>query len=202
MKNLLLLFALVLGFLPLAQAQEFSLGPVIGVNYASLTNAPSDARGLVGLNAGLALVYSTEEHWGIGVDLKYSGEGMVVEQRGITAKTRLDYVRVPLKFYYFFNKFGDDFRPKIYVGPSFGVLVGGKTERFTDVGTIKTNSTDLYEQFDVGALFGTGFNYRIAQGAWLNVDVAYAHGLTNIAPSGKAFNRNLMASIGIAWGLN
>ncbi len=202
MKNLLLLFAFVLGITTLAHAQEFSLGPVVGVNYASITNAPNDARGLVGLNAGLALVYSTEEHWGIGLDLKYSGEGMVVEQRGITAKTQLNYVRVPLKFIYFFNKFGDDFRPKIYVGPSFGLLAGGKTERFTEIGTFKTNSTDLYEKFDVGALFGTGFNYRIAPGAWLNVDVAYAHGLSDVSKTGKAYNRNLLASIGVAWGLN
>jgi len=202
MKNLLLLFAFLLGTLSITHAQEFSLGPVIGVNYTSLSDAPGTNSGLLGLNAGLALVYSTEEHWGIGMDLKYSGEGMETEQRGMTAKTRLNYVRLPVKFYYFFNKFGDDFRPKIYVGPSFGLLAGGKTERFTELGTFKTNSTDLYEKFDVGALIGTGFNYRVARGTWLNVDVAYAHGLTNIAKSGKAFNRNVLASVGLAWGLN
>lgn len=202
MKNLLLLFAFLLGVHSLATAQEISLGPVVGINYATLSNAPNNARGIIGANAGLTMVYSTEEHWGIGFDLKYSGEGMIVEQRGLTAKTRLDYVRLPIKFYYFFNKFGDDFRPKIYAGPSFGMLVGGKTEGFTEIGTFKTNSTDYYERFDVGALIGTGFNYRIAPATWLNFDIAYAHGLSNIAKSGTARNRTVLASLGLAWGLH
>ena len=202
MKNLLLIFAFIATSLTVGYSQEFSLGPVVGVNFATLSDAPGQTRALVAPNAGLALVYSTEEHWGIGVDLKYSGEGVVTEQRGLTAKTKLNYVRVPVKFYYFFNKFGDDFRPKIYIGPSFGILAGGKTEQFTEIGTFKTDSKDLYEKFDAGALIGTGFNYRIGTGTWLNFDVAYAHGLLNIAKSGKRYNRNLFASIGLAFGLN
>ena len=130
MKNLLFITALVLGCISIARAQEFSLGPMLGINNAWIDEVPGDVHGQVGLNAGLTMVYSTEEHWGLGVDLKYSGEGVVTELRGLTAKTQLQYVRVPLKIYHFFNDFGDDFRPKIYIGPSMGFLFGGKTEQF------------------------------------------------------------------------
>ena len=200
MKNSLMVTVFVLGGMTLAHSQQFSLGPTVGVNYAWLSDAPDDAKGLAGMNAGITMVYSTEEHGGIGIEIKYSGEGMLIERRGTIAETRLNYVRVPLKFYYFFNDFGDDFRPKIYAGPSFGILAGGKSEQFLEVGTIKVDSKDLYESFDAGVTVGTGFNYRLATRTWLNFDVAYAHGLTDISKAGKAFNRNLNVNLGVAWG--
>ncbi len=201
MKNLLFTAAFVLCGISIANSQEFSLGPTVGINNAWLEDAPGETQGLIGLNAGLTMVYSTEEHWGIGVDLKYSGEGVETKLRGLTAKTHLNYVRVPVKVIYFFNNFGNDFRPKIYLGPTLGILTGGKTERFLEVGTIKFDSKDLYEGVDLGLTFGTGFNYRVAPGTWLNLDLAYGHGFTDIAKSGTAYNRNLSLNVGLAWGL-
>ncbi|MDO8365777.1 MAG: porin family protein [Saprospiraceae bacterium] len=202
MKNLLFTLAFVLCGISIAHTQEFSLGPIIGLNNAWIQDAPGETTGLLGLNAGLTLVYSTEEHWGIGMDLKYSGEGVKTKLRGETANTHLNYVRIPVKFIYFFNKFGNDFRPKIYLGPSLGILAGGKTELFLPVGTQKVDSKDVFEEVDLGLTFGTGFNYRIAPGTWFNMDVAYGHGFTNIAKSGDAYNRKISLNVGVAWGLN
>ena len=70
------------------QSQEFSLGPTIGLNNAWIEDAPGETTGLLGLNAGLTLVYSTEEHWGIGMDLKYSGEGVTTESTLIGDRRR------------------------------------------------------------------------------------------------------------------
>jgi hypothetical protein len=185
----------------IASTQEFSLGPTLGVNNSWIEDAPGDTKSLIGLNAGLTMVYSTEEHWGVGLDLKFSGEGMKTELRGETANTRLNYVRIPVKIIYFFNEFGNDFRPKIYLGPSLGILTGGETEVFLPVGTAKFDSKDLFEETDLGLTFGTGFNYRIAPGTWLNVDLAYGHGFTDIAKNGEAYNRTLSLNVGVAWGL-
>lgn len=201
MKNLLLISVFALFSLSIASAQEFSLGPTIGLNNSWIDEVPGDNEALLGLNAGLTLVYSTEEHWGVGLDLKYSGEGMKTKLRGETATTRLNYVRIPIKLIYFFNNFGNDFRPKIYVGPSLGILAGGETKLFLPSGTAKVDSKDLYEDVDLGLLFGTGFNYRIASGTWLNVDLAYGHGFTDIAKTGDAYNRNFSLNVGLAWGL-
>ena len=193
--------AILLSSLSSGYAQEFSMGPAIGISNSWIQDAPGDTEGLLGFNAGLALVYSTEEHWGIGIDLKYSAEGVQTKFRGETLKTHLNYVRVPLKVIYFFNKFGNDFRPKIYVGPSLGFLAGGKTKRFVNVGVLEFDSKDLYEDFDLGLTFGTGFNYRIATRTWLNLDLAYSHGFVDIDESVTGYNRNLNLSVGVAWGL-
>ncbi|MBC7774806.1 MAG: PorT family protein [Phycisphaerae bacterium] len=202
MKNMLFTAAFVFCGIMIAQSQEFSLGPSIGINTAWLQDAPGETNGLIGLNAGLTLVYSTEEHWGIGMDLKYSAEGVETELRGSKAQTHLNYARIPVKFIYFFNDFGNDFRPKIYLGPSLGILTGGKTEQFLEVGTNKVDSKDLYEDIDLGLTFGTGFNYRVAPGTWLNLDLAYGHGFTDIAKFGNnVYNRNLSLNVGLAWGL-
>jgi len=201
LKNLLFTAALVFCGTFIANSQEFSLGPTIGLNNTWIQDAPGETTGLLGLNAGLKLVYSTEEHWGIGMEVKYSGEGVKTKLRGETAKTNLNYVRVPLKVIYFFNEFGNDFRPKIYLGPSVGILVGGQTETFLPVGTLKSDSKDLYEDVDLGLTFGSGFNYRVAAGTWLSLDLAYGHGFTNIAKNGEAYNRNLSLNVGLAWGL-
>ncbi len=201
MKNLLLTSAFLLCGISIANSQEFSLGPTLGVNNSWMDDVPGDTEGLIGLNGGLTLVYSTEEHWGVGLDLKFSGEGMRTKLRGETGNTRLNYVRVPVKIIYFFNEFGNDFRPKIYLGPSLGILVGGETEVILPVGTAKFDSKDLFEDADFGLTFGTGFNYRISPGAWLNVDLAYGHGISDIAKNGEAYNRNLSLNVGVAWGL-
>lgn len=201
MKNLFFISAIVLGSVSLAHTQDFSIGPTAGINYAWISNAPSDARGLLGLNVGVTMVYSFNEQWGLGMDLKYSGEGMAIEQGGLVAKTKLDYIRVPLKLYGFFNQLGDDFRPKVYIGPSFGFLIGGETEQFIGQ-TIRTvASKDWFEPFDLGVIVGTGFNYRLSQSTWLNFDVAYTHGLLDIVTVGEGSNRNMNVNLGIAWGL-
>lgn len=201
MKNLLFISAFVLTSLSLAHTQDFSIGPTVGINYAWLADAPGDTEGLIGFNAGVTMVYSDFVHWGLGLDVKYSAEGGVTKQGGEIAQTHLNYVRVPLKIYHFFNELGDYLRPKIYIGPSFGYLIGGKTEQFLGVNTITFNSKDLYEPIDLGVLVGAGFNFSISDRTWFNFDVAYAHGLTNIAKADKVFNRNLNLNLGVAWGL-
>ncbi len=200
MKNLLFITAFMLCGIS-AYTQEFSLGPTLGINNAWIDEVPGDNHALLGINAGLTIVYSTEEHWGLGVDLKYSGEGVETKYLGITAKSKLNYLRIPVKIIYFFNSFENDFRPKVYLGPSFGILAGGETKQFLEIGTRTVDSKDLYEDSDLGLIFGTGFNYRIAPRTWLNVDVAYNHGFTDIAKSGAGYNRNVNLNLGVAWGL-
>jgi outer membrane protein W len=204
MKKILFVFTIALGAISV-QAQEFSIGPSVGVSHSWMNNeveGDDESKGITGFNVGLILNYSTNEKIGVGTAIHYSEEGIVMERNGLEATTKLKYVRVPLKLYYYFNELEDDFRPKIYAGPSMGFLVGGKTEQFTgnESGTVELNAKDVYEPFDIGILFGTGFNYRIAQRTWLNLDVAYTHGLTDVQENVIGKNRNILANVGIAWG--
>lgn len=196
MKKYLLILGLSLSA-TLAFSQNSSLGPNIGINSSWLSDQEGDIRNPIGLNIGLNYVYSNYEKWGFGTGLNFSQEGVIVKRAGTDYKTQLNYLRIPLKAYHFFGDLEDAFRPKIYVGPSFGFLLGGKAE----VGDIKVDSKDNFEGFDVGAMIGTGFNFKFAERTWFNFDLAYTHGLINASKLGnETLNRNVGVTMGVAWG--
>ncbi len=197
-KILFSIFALCAGFF--AQAQQQSLGPSAGFNYAWLSNR-DNTTGRPSFNIGLTYTYSIIENGGLGIDLRYSEEGTRQELNGVDLTTKLNYVRVPVKFIYFFGQLENDFRPKIFAGPTFGMLVGGKSEIQGELGTIEVDSKDYFENLDIGLNAGVGFNYRIVESTWFNFGVAYTHGFTNVVKSGpESFNRNINVNLGIAWG--
>jgi outer membrane protein W len=70
------------------------------------------------------------------------------------------------------------FVPKVYAGPSFGFLTGGKTNVNVDGVVSKTDTKDQIKNFDFGATAGAGLNFKVAPRTWLNTDVAYYQGLT------------------------
>lgn len=123
-NKIFLAFVLILGALFNAQAQRHSLGPTIGVNFTDLGNVDYNTSFQPGLNVGLIYNYSKHEHFGFGTGIRYSQEGAKLD--GIDGYTKLNYLRIPLKFQYFFGEMDDRFRPKVYVGPSVGFLLGGK----------------------------------------------------------------------------
>lgn len=181
---------------------KFSLGPTAGVGASWLKN-PSKSDGKLAANAGLSLVYSATPHFGIGLDAKYSFEGEKTSLGTIKQTIDLNYLRLPLKAIYFFNDYGDRLRPKVFVGPSFGFLAGGKTK--TDFGSSVSEvpSKNLYNTFDFGVTAGAGLNYRLVKNTWFNLDANYNHGITDIdkIANSKSRNRNVMLNVGVNFGL-
>lgn len=179
------------------QAQQFSLGPFVGYNYNWVETNDDASDGHHGLNAGFKFTYSNLEHLGFSAAFAYSGEGYTQQIEGLESRTNLHYLRIPLRFDYYFGNMDDHFRPKIYAGPTFGIL-GKATSEFRSV---KADVTDSFKPFDVGLSVGTGFNYRLAPSTWLNIDVNYTHGLVNINEgNADVKNRGIGASAGVAFG--
>lgn len=137
-------------------------------------------------DAGLSAVYSPFMHWGFGLDAVYSAEGVKFENSETTSITNLNYVRVPLKAIYFFNKYENDFRPKVAIGPTIGFL---------------TNSKDNpgFNKTDLGGNVSAGFNYRLLRAVWLSVDANYFQGFTDVykANSETDLNGNIRLDVGI-----
>ncbi len=141
----------------ITKAQNFSIGPIAGFGHAWLTNYNSvDVRFNPSWNAGLSFIYSTKKNFGFGADAKYSTEGNKINYIGIGPNDapvtvirtlHLNYIRVPLKFIYFFGKHGNVVRPKIYAGPSFGFLAGGHIVEEESGIKYKSNSKDYYYLF-------------------------------------------------------
>ena len=202
MKKLLVVFALFITVMN-TQAQNLSIGLIGGVGHSWTSIDKSDAvktRLHPAYNAGARIVYSFESNWGISGDLKFSSEGQTIgADNDNKVVTRANYIRIPLQGIYFFGKFGDRVRPKISLGPSFGILTGGKVRSIVNDDVAgKGKTKDYWKSFDVGITVAAGGNVRVADATWLNLDLSYYHGLadvTEIGPDGS--NRNIGVNVGI-----
>lgn len=188
-------FALLLGVLastPLfAQKDNISIGPMAGANFSRLHGSIGQASYRTGANVGLFMNYSIRERAGLTVNALYSGLGMV---QGTTG-TRLDYLHVPVLATYYFGKgLGQGaIRPKLFIGPHINVLLGGKVEGNTF--DVKTG----YKPIDFGLTLGGGLNIGMKRGQWINLDVRYGLGLTDIAKDADTNLRNGTFSVNVGY---
>lgn len=201
MKQILFGIAL-LGIAIGAQAQVNSIGPTVGLNYAWLSdNDNGSAR--PSFNFGVLYNHSILQNSGIGIELRYSQEGSKTKIGNLTFTNAMNYLRVPLEYCYYFGALEDDFRPKIFAGPSFAFLIGGESETQVGEENVTIDSKDIYESFDFGLQAGAGFNYRLAELMWLNFEVAYTHGFLNVTGENSGAepqNRLVNVNLGVAFG--
>ncbi len=214
----LLVVCLVLRSIISAQS-NISMGVSVGGNFSTITDSSDNNLYKPGFNGGLFLIYGPTENWGIGAELKYSMEGTkyesILDANNYTkSTTTLNYLRLPIRITYFFGSFEDNIRPKLFIGPTLGFLLGGDIETevsYTDVfgNNIISNSTiDAKDDiigingFDLGIHGGAGVNIRLTEGGmWLNVDALYTMGLTDVYENDniEGKNRNISLNLGLAF---
>ena len=196
-------------------AQTLSFGPTVGFGHSWLRTPDALPDGSSrefhpSYNLGAKLVYSFVSHWGVSADLKFSGEGgkFSTETNDAEDKYRLNYVRVPIQAIYFFNKLGDNVRPKVSIGPSFGFLVGGQRELSTNgQDGPKVDAKDFAKTFDLGLNAAVGANFKLKGNKWLNADITYAHGFSGVLDadidnSDNIKNSGIGLNIGILFPIN
>jgi hypothetical protein len=141
---------------------------------------------------GLTTAYQLADKWAVGVDALYSSEGATFKSVGtpevLKVNTELDYMRVPIKVMYFLAPGTSDFRPKLSVGPTFGVLMAEDTG---------------YKDMDFGLNAALGFNYELLEDFWLTTDINYYHGLMDVYAGNAESDRNgnIRLDIGFTFGL-
>jgi hypothetical protein len=221
MKKIILLLSLITCVSTNCFSQKTSAGVKAGVNFSNLSNA-GNTEALTGFTGGVFFVHSIVEHFGVSAELLYSGEGAkntfeqsvgnsVVRNEN---RLRLNYLRIPLLANVFFGQLGDQLRPKLILGPSFGFLLGAKnvsriitTEGSSVSETEHVNTDkDSYSGFDIGAIIGAGLNYKAGERTWLNLDARYHIGASDInevkLQNGDAVKNNVFSvSVGLAFGL-
>lgn len=216
MKKLILLAGLVIvGATVQAQNKTsyISLGPVGGVGHTWITNVQGNTDFKISPALGIGMVYSKHEHIGWGADL-------LVSHEGYTSETMLEgnkydvivnpvFLRLNPKFLYFFGRYGDGIRPKLYVGPSLGVKIDEVRDfSINNEGNgdadLNTDS-DMFNTVDFGLQAGAGVNIRLKSNMWLGLDAGYYHGLLDMLDNqfGDANNmsRNVRLNVGVMWGL-
>ncbi len=193
-----------------AQVKDnLSFGPIVGFGHTWNSydyGTGIDKKFKPSLNIGGRLVYSATPKLGFGLDATYRTEGVKIKSSSLETTSNTDYIRLDPKIYYFLGKYGQAFRPKIGVGPSFGFLVGGKTKyENTSGGTAlpESDAKDAYKGFDFGVSGLIGFNYRLKSKTWLNVDAVYNNGFTDItkATNTSPQNRSLFLNVGVTFGI-
>lgn len=181
-----------------------SLGPIGGFGHSWTSNM--DNRFKPSAHLGIAMIYSRFEHWGWGTELTASHEGYSTAIGNQTFTYDPTYLRMTPKAYYFFGNYGDNIRPKIYLGPSVAYkvaedrYVGGPNNsdiRYTDRGSYMINDWDL------GVDVGAGVNIKVAPYTWLNLDADYYNGLLDVTRMNgmNNMNRSLRANVGVMMGI-
>ncbi len=177
--------------------KTFSIGPSVGFGHTGIRNTAGTDLFKPSWSAGLIVNYSTSENVGFAADVLWSMEGALTEDaNGRDNELTLQYIRVPLKFAYFFGDFADNFRPKLTIGPSMGFLLDASSYL---EGTGTTDVTSSYETFDIGLNASAGFNWKLADNIWLNTDLNYYTGF--MAIRADQYNSNYGLKVGLAFGL-
>ncbi|MCD6067967.1 MAG: hypothetical protein K0S33_2793 [Bacteroidetes bacterium] len=194
MKKIIFCLSIFAGMNMFAQqTTSFSIGPTVGASHSVLmpyNNWEFNPQ----WTAGLSWIYGPMQHFAIGGDVRYSLEGGKFKSGSETGSSviRMDYLRVPVKAMYFFGTYEQDFRPKITLGPSVGFLVDEKNTEPAPANKV-----------DFGLNGSVGFNYRMMENLWLNVDANYYQGLLKVrdATSLSEHNANIGLQLGVLVGL-
>lgn len=147
---------------------------------------------------GLFMEWLLGSHFALSTDLIYSGKGAEIEvmkgydeTEDLSNSVTLHYVELPVLAQFLFKDPANSWRPKLVVGPAFGLLTGSN-----QTGTYQAN----FHDFDFGIVAGGGINFLIGARTSLNLDARYTYGLYEIA-AGDVSNRNLGVTAGLAFTL-
>lgn len=225
MKQALLLISFI-SITFLLQAQNIFIGLTAGLGHSWMnnihhfSNSTWDRKFNATWNTGVSFLYITKKHFGLSADVKYSAEGDksyshgfnggdVIESPG-TSFFHADYIRVPVKFIYFFRKNTSTVRPEIYIGPSFGFSTNAKIVFKNDDRNYPISKYDIsydVKSFDLGSLIGTGLSLKLNNSIWMNTNIAYYQGLVDIlkdhaANHIKEYNGNVSFNAALLYKLN
>jgi hypothetical protein len=181
-----------------AQGKIWSIGPEIGANFSKYGRDASGSDVKAGFLGGLALTYSIENTHAITGKLLFAQKG--AEINGV--KQSLNYLEVPVIGRFFFNRDGN-FRPNIFLGPSFGFLTSATNKVGENSPAAINNYRDTYKPFDLGVTGGLGLNFLIARETRLLFDARYTHGLSDVTKaSGYINNKAISLTAGVSFGLS
>lgn len=178
-------------------AQNLSFGPIVGANFSELYNL-SNSSTKTGAKFGAFINYSTEKSFGVGLQVYYNQLG--ANTANSTDKLKLNYIEVPLLATYYLGHgiSQGSFRPKVFIGPHVDFLLNAADSRGNDV---NPNGSTI-NSVDYGVTVGAGLNYALAKKTWLNFDIRYAAGLSDVYKSpalSTVRNNNISINVGVSF---
>jgi outer membrane protein W len=186
LKKTSLFMAFLIGNASVVSAQILSVGPVVGGNFSTVSEA-LNTKYLLGPSFGAFANYSVNDHFGLGLKVIYTQVGTAYENT--VAERRLHYIQVPVTAVYYFGEVGNAFRPKIYLGAYAAPLIQA-TDENGDV-LLGADGKSTYAAFDYGGVGGIGFNYRVQSRTWLNVEAGMTRGIADVTKNDLAYQNSV-----------
>lgn len=200
-KSLLFVAALAVSSSLYAQrARNLSIGPMIGVNVSNLRGDIANNTAKAGLVAGGFFNYSIVEHFGISGQITYNrmGSRFTEPMYGLGDRLRLNYLNVPLLAVFYFGEGlrPGTVRPKLFLGPHANFLLVAKDQA-------DQNRTKEFNGVDFGATVGGGLNFALRNQRWVNLDVRYGLGLSDVRKNDNLAWKNgaFSATLGVSFPL-
>ncbi len=204
---LLISFILLMNY---SKAQKSSIGFTAGATFASYKLKIEDFESIsinsktkVGFTVGVVSSIGLGQHFSFQPALNYIQKGGVLKEEGITDKTTLNYLELPLNFVYNTHSLKGKFF--IGAGPSLSIGLSGK-DKWDDGSNIEptdikfgSGEDDDFKPFEAGINFLTGYQCK----SGFLIAANYNLGLSNIANSDegpKYHNRYFGIRIGYMFG--
>ena len=200
MKNCIILaLAIFLGVSQVQAQENVSIGPIAGVSIANFRGDVNNTDWKPGLTIGGFYNYSSKSGFGFSGQLLFTQLGAQTDNK--TREVNLNYIQAPLLATFFFGRYGDRLRPKIFLGPTLNFLVSARDKDGNNINGDSNNR--VYSPFDLGMTFGGGLNYRLQNKIWLNFDARYGVGLLDVTrlDNSDVKNNNWGINVGLSFPL-
>jgi hypothetical protein len=225
MKNWIVVFLVLFMGVGRAQQGTFKIGFLVGPQNAWLFNSDDsdagselDYKTTFRFAGGISASYNFTDYLGVGIDLLYSSQGQKYSGTftdflpvGFTAKTTLNYLKIPVLFRVNSNP---DARVQFtgFIGPQMSLLLNYKEEvtmtgiftGFTmtvegtkvtvtnpTIGSETEELTDkIYRGIDFGACMGFGATFLLSDALQLNALIRLDYGFMDVENKEAAFKNN------------
>jgi hypothetical protein len=195
MKKLIVMISMLTALSVTSQSSMFMVGPSVGFGHAYMMPY-SDCDFQPTWSAGITASFMPSSWWGLSADVRYSSEGGQFRDAGrsgaATQDIRLDYIRIPVKGIVCFRAEDKMLRPKLGLGPSFGILVN-------EQGTGSAKAANL----DLGLNASAGINLMLNEDLCFMADINYYTGGVKVRPDISTFetNGNIGLNLGLAFAI-
>ena len=183
LRTFLVSFLLVFGCLSSLSAQQrFSVGPRVGLNLSNYWGNNDNMKYTPGLTAGVFLMYSSLNHFGISGDVLFSQRGTSYNDGARKFIQRVNYLEIPVVARYFLTLSGN-FRPNLFLGPSLGVKLNGKRVKdqlLSGAALADTDNGNDFNKLDLGATGGFQLNWGTGNRQHFLIDARYTLGLSPV----------------------
>ncbi|MCK5342153.1 MAG: PorT family protein [Candidatus Heimdallarchaeota archaeon] len=170
-------------------ASKLQLGIIGGLNIVSaeveIAEEGADVSSRTDFGIGGIIDWSMNQTFSIRLEPMYLQKGIgkteIDIQPGVEWYFNSSYLELPV---FVKAEFGNEIRPYILIGPSFGLLLSSEVTAEIIGLTFKGDSKSASENLDVSVVLGGGINYPLDKFS-IFLEGRYSYGLTNIIKDGK-----------------